>query len=481
MTDGLTMLTMPALATIPNVELAETGQWDISTGRVTLTMGDFSNAIAALECPAIRNPIIKLGHSESMPDANKKRWDGEPSVGYIANMSTAESGTKIVGDYSGMPGWLGTVMGSAYPDRSMEATWDFECQLGHIHPFVITAVALLGVTPPGIGTLESLNDVATLYGVAASSANPDRAVSIVIRATKGDTPMPNPRPAREVAAGITTEDIRREYYDSAAMTSWIKEFEIDPLQLITIDEASGSHARVPVTINGSDITFGDAIPVEIEYVDTPAKANASRIVYASREESRVVSPPVQVATDVPPVVAINRVHQAAKSAEGKEGTMDPIKIRAALDLQPDASDDDVLAAIAARPIPAPAPPTPAPVPLAAGAPIPDGTIMLDSSIVRRLQEDAAKGVQAMAEIQKNRRDTVIASAIRDAKFPPARREHYELMWDGDPVGTEAHINRLAAGMVPLVAAGYQGTETFEDDQRYLALYPEDAPIKDGVR
>jgi hypothetical protein len=481
MTDALTMITMPALATIPNVELAETGQWDISTGRVTLTTEDFSNAVAALECPAIRKPIIKLGHSESMPDANKKRWDGEPSVGYINNMAVAESSTKIVGDYTGMPGWLGSIMGSAYPDRSMEATWDFQCQLGHIHPFVITAVALLGVTPPGIGTLESLNDVATLYGVAASSANPEQGVSVVIRATKGETPMPNPRPAREVAAGITTEDIRREYYDSAAMTSWIKEFEIDPLQLITIDEASGSHARVPVTLNGSDITFGDPIPVEIEYVDTPAKANASRIVYASREESRVVSPPVQVATDLPPVAAIHRVHQAAKTAEGKEGTMDPIKIRAALDLAPDASDDDVMAAIAARPaVPPTPPPAPVPTPIAAAG-VPEGTVMLDSSIVKRLQEDAAKGVQAMAEIQKNKRDTVIAAAIRDAKFPPARREHYELMWDGDPIGTEQHINRLAAGMVPLVAAGYQGTETFEDDARYFGLYPEDAPNKDGVR
>lgn len=472
MTDTLQMVTMPALGGWPNVEIAQTGQWDISTGRVTLTADDFANAIAAMECTAIRKPILKLGHQEAMPSGvTKKRTDGEPAIGYIDNMATADEGHTIVGDYTGMPGWLAAITPSAYPDRSMEASWDFKCQLGHVHPFVITAVSLLGVTPPGIGTLDSLADVANLYGIIAS-VPVSAGFSVSIQA-KGET-MPSPQPT-QVAAGVTTEDVRRAYYDSGvAYTTWIKEMSLDPLQLITVDEATGEYARVPITIGEDGATFGDAIPVAIEYVDAPATAAASRMVYASKDESRQGFKAARVEKELPPAKAIDRVHKASTKDDDKGGTgMDPVKLREALGLAPDASDDDVRTAYAA------ALPTPTPEPVAAGsprtAPLPEGTMMLDASIVRRLQEDAAQGVQAMAEIQKNRRDTVIAAAIADGKFPPARREHYELMWAGDPVGTETHIRSLAAGIIPLQASGYAGTETYEEDQRYLALYPEDAP------
>ena len=473
MTDTLSMVTMPALGGWPNVEIAQTGQWDISTGRVTLTDDDFANAITAMECPAIRKPVLKLGHQEAMPSGvTKQRTDGEPAIGYIDNMATADDGHTIVGDYTGMPGWLAAIIPSAYPDRSMEASWDFKCQLGHVHPFVITAVSLLGVTPPGIGTLDTLADVANLYGVMAS-VPVSAGFSVSIQA-KGESTMPSPQPI-QVAAGVTTEDVRRAYYDSGvAYTTWIKEMSLDPLQLITVDEATGEYARVPITLTDDGATFGDAVPVEIEYVDAPATAAASRMVYASKDESRQGFKPARVEKDLPPAKAIDRVHKASTKDDDKGGTgMDPVKLKEALGLAPDASDDDVRTALAAA-LPTPTPPAPEMEKPISG-PIPEGTMMLDASVVRKLQEGAAQGVAAMAAIQKNTRDTVIAAAIADGKFPPSRREHYELMWDGDPVGTETHIKRLAAGVIPLQASGYAGTETYEEDQRYYGLYPEDIP------
>ena len=477
MTDTLTSVTMPALGGWPNVEIAQTGQWKISTGEVTLTLDDFTNAIAAMECPAIRKPVLKLGHTEAMPSGvTKKRTDGEPAIGFIDNMATADNGHTIVGDYTGMPGWLAAITPSAYPDRSMEATWDFVCQVGHLHPFVITAVSLLGVTPPGIGTLDTLADVANLYGVIAS-APVSAGFSVSIKA--GDATMPNPQPT-QVAAGVTTEDVRRSYYDSGvAYTTWIKEMSLDPLQLITVDEATGEYARVPITLTADGATFGDAVPVEVEYVDAKTTA-ASRMVYASKDESRqgFVS---RVEKELPPAKAIDRVHKAATVAEKGQGTMtDMVKLREALGLAADASDDQVSAAWSAAfpstpSVTEPATPVAAATPTPTG-PLPEGTMLLDSSVVRRLQEGAAQGVAAMAAIQKNTRDTVIAAAIQDGKFPPSRKEHYELMWDGDPVGTESHIKRLAAGVIPLEASGYAGTETYEDDQRYYGLYPEARPM-----
>jgi hypothetical protein len=151
------------LSTVPDVELMRTGTWQLSTGPATFTTGDLVSAVAALECPAVRRPILKLGHTDP-------RFDGQPAIGYVNNMATAAGASVLRGDYVGMPGWLTVdVLASAYPDRSIEGWWNYQCAVGHVHPFVVTGVALLGVSPPGIGVLESLQDVATLYGVAAAS------------------------------------------------------------------------------------------------------------------------------------------------------------------------------------------------------------------------------------------------------------------------------------------------------------------------
>jgi hypothetical protein len=495
MTDTLTDLILPALSNQPNVEIAQTGQWDASTGRVTLTDDDFANAISALDCPAVRKPVLKIGHTDTR--FNQVNGDGEPTVGWIDNMSVTDSGHTIVGDYTGMPGWLGPVLPSAYPDRSMEATWDFMCQLGHVHPFVITAVALLGTTPPAIGTLESLQDVANLYGVnmAASHSLNGNGFSVSVHASKGEPTMPNPRP-KELAAGVTTEDIRRTYYETAPYSVWIKEFELDPLQLIVTDEADGSYARIPVTLENGEFTFGEAVPVEIEYVDKPEDTSTStaasageRIVYASKDESRPkqVKPAVKVETKLPPQEAIKRVHAASNSdgEPGREsGEMDPAKIREALGLSADASDDDVFTALAAArqtspstdPAPAGSAPSPAPAPVAASG---NGVVVLDQSIVTAMQEDAEKGRQAFEEMRKNERDTIIAKAITEGKFAPARKEHWEKLWDADPDGTRAQISNLAKNLVPLQASGYNGGETYEQDEMYFGLYPEDRPERVG--
>lgn len=149
---------MPELATIPNVELARTGSWAISSGSWNPKPGDFAAAVAALNCPAIRPGVIKLGHVDP-------RFDGEPAVGQISNLRVESGGHSLVGDLGRVPGWLPKVITAAYPSRSVEGVYGHVCQLGHTHPFVLTGLALLGVTPPGVGTLRSIEDVGALYGV----------------------------------------------------------------------------------------------------------------------------------------------------------------------------------------------------------------------------------------------------------------------------------------------------------------------------
>lgn len=460
----------PALATRRSVELVQAGQWNLSTGQVTFTSGDLASAVAALDCPAVRRPVLKLGHVDP-------RFDGEPAVGWVDNVALADSGNTIVGDYVGMPAWLGDVIASAYPDRSIEGCFDFRCQLGHTHPFVLTAVALLGVMAPGVGTLESLQDVAALYGVVNAASHPGQTVAVTIHASKED-PMPNPRPA-QVAAGVSSEDVRRAYYEAAPYSVWICEMQLEPLQLITVDDESGQYARVPIVLGGDTVTFGESVPVVIEYVDKPQgqQTAASVLVFASRAESRPEQTPVPAGTPETPQDAIRRIAQASglepadeadpqtppaepdgeTQEEGEPMALDK-GLRERLGLADDADDDAILAAVDAlretdtaededTTEDAPAPPA-----------LPEGVRMIDEAKLLELQQQAAEGVAARAQQLTESRDRALDDAVRAGKFPPARRDHWAKYYDADPDGAKQALASLAAGLVPLVDAGAPGGE-----------------------
>lgn len=442
----------PPLATIPGVELVQAGQWDISTGRVTFTPQDLAAAVGALDCAAVRRPVLKLGHVDP-------RFDGEPAVGWVDNMALADDGNTIVGDYVGMPAWLGDIIASAYPDRSIEGVFDFRCQIGHTHPFVLTGVALLGVTAPGVGTLQSLQDVAALYGVAASTTP---AVGHAVAVHCKGAPMPNPSPAL-IAAGVTTEDVRRAYYEAAPWSVWITEMQIDPPQLITMDDDTGKRYRVPISIDGDAFTFGDPVEVAIQYVDkptsTPAAASAA-VVFASRAESRPgtrpAAAPAAAAPEAPPV------EPAAGPTPSEQGgapmpTLDE-GLRERLGLNADADEATILAALdealSERADPPATDPAPTPEPVAAS--LPPGVVMVDSERLAQLEQQAAEGVAARAQQRTEARDRALTDAIKAGKFPPARRDHWARLWDADPDGTQQTLASLAEGTVPLADIGEPG-------------------------
>lgn len=194
------------LRTVPGVQLAAVGTWAASTGVLTLTPEDFADAVAALECPGVRNPVIKLGHLEE-DSTSGIRWDGEPALGWISNMHV--DGAKLVGDYTGMPEWLTkvddngmSVLASAYPDRSIEIYQPFVCQIGHTHPAVISAVALLGVSRPGVGVLKSIQDVYAAYTEPLSSdlSKADLSARIMVRVA-----LAAPRDPTDVETTATTD------------------------------------------------------------------------------------------------------------------------------------------------------------------------------------------------------------------------------------------------------------------------------------
>jgi hypothetical protein len=216
-----------ALRNVPNVELAAVGTWHASTGWTTFTPEDLTNAVAALECPGVRNPVIKLGHDEE-DSTSGVRWDGEPAVGWIGNMRM--DGPKLIGDYMGMPEWLAgaddtgmAVLATAYPDRSIEIYRPFVCQVGHTHPAVIGAVALLGAYPPGVGVLKSMQDVYALFteplagDAAGTAARAMLSTSVNLAADDPRDPTPQER-----QAGVDFDKAQRDWETSltALLTDW---------------------------------------------------------------------------------------------------------------------------------------------------------------------------------------------------------------------------------------------------------------------
>lgn len=487
MTD-ISVVAPPAIGRVANVELIHTGTWQASTGPATFSPQDLASAVAALDCPAVRRPILKLGHT---PDPQP----GQPAVGFVANMAVAEDGRMLVGDYVGMPGWLVTpnddgdsVLSSAYPDRSIEGFYDYRCQLGHTHPFVVTAVALLGQEEPAVGTLQSLQDLADLYGVAAAAPpGAGTAVSIPVCASQ-EEPMPAPPPA-QVAAGVSTEDVRRAFYatpEGAGWDIWIEEMQLAPeQQLIVVDDTSGTRSRIPVIVGDGDgeaaVSFGAAVPVVIRYEDAPAAVAAQTAIRFSREQSRAGEPktpePAPAARTESAAAAAARIHNAPVRGAG----MDPAKIREALGLQPGASDDEVRTALssaglasapAVTPEPEPAAEPLAPVVAASPAATADAVI-LDPAQYSALRQQAMRGDEAWRKLRENECEQVLDAAVKAGKFPPARREHWKTLWAADPDGTKQTIDKLASNVIPVSASGYSGvSDATEIDMVYAAMYPD---------
>lgn len=147
---------MAETRTVRGVELVKVGRHEVSTGPWTVTRADLASAVAAHRAGVVSRPVVKLGHDDD-------RFDGTPAFGVITDVRLAAGGDSIVGDLE-VPAWLADAMPISYPRRSVEAVVGFTADDGTQYPLVLTGVALLGATAPGISSLAELQDL-----VAAST------------------------------------------------------------------------------------------------------------------------------------------------------------------------------------------------------------------------------------------------------------------------------------------------------------------------
>jgi hypothetical protein len=76
--------------------------------------------------------------------------------------------------------------------------------------------------------------------------------------------------------------------------------------------------------------------------------------------------------------------------------------------------------------------------------------------LKRLEAQAAKA-------RRDERDTVIAQAVKDGKFAPARKDFWAQRWDRDPEGIREAIAGMQKGVIPTAEMGYAGGDISDEE------------------
>lgn len=138
-----------------------------------------------------------------------------------------------------------------------------------------------------------------------------------------------------------------------------------------------------------------------------------------------------------------------------DATLEPSQVLAAIaDMTPQEPKNDPVTPVE----------TPAPKQVA-------GTMVIDAS-AWEAQQDSIKRLEAkQAKHDRDERDDVIAQAVQQGKFAPARKEHWARLWDADPEGTRQVIDGLTKNVIPVEALGFTTEDDESIDAEFASLFP----------
>jgi hypothetical protein len=316
------------LCTVRNVDLCAVGiEYPLSSGPATFTPEDLIQAVASQDDPAIQAPRVWLGHPDDQrfhAGRTTPAGSAEPALGKVINMRVEDQGMTLVGDVVGCPTWLGNILASAYPSRSIEGFQEAETVTGHKWGLVITDLALLGVTWPGVSTLD---DLEALYSEDGPEGIEVKEEDVTVAAS------------RAVTAQVNIDDIRRAFYAELgsmdiSQWSWIRAMQLDPNELI-VDDDEGELYRIGFSVEGETVTFEAPEQVKIQYVNASQQRDSSVRALAA---SLLTTGEVAKSWDTP--VASRPV------TANQEASMTPEQLRASIGLPADATDDQVRSRLA---------------------------------------------------------------------------------------------------------------------------------------
>lgn len=465
------------LVTLPAITLVAVGEWNASTGPVEFTSDDLRAAVAALDDPAVHNPRLRIGHTDPNVDLVESAggFSEQPCFGKFTNMRLNSDASAIVADMVGVPEWLAELLPIAYPSRSIEGYWNVKTASGKEHDFVISAVALLGVSAPAVETLE---DLAVLFSVDGPEG-----VELVegtrVAASREGAEMPT-----KVDASASVTDIRRAFYEEVATEEsgrywwWIYEMYAEPSALIVSDDTDSAFYLVSYDASGVEVTFGEPVEVLMQWIEKEGgKVAASSFV---RRSKAPFGDPIQTFATAADSRPADRVKANGPNQEENTVDIGIDVLRKRLGLADDATEEQINEALAADPAPEPddvaepeaevteIPEVEVPEPVAAA----DGTVAVDKEQWEATKRQAQLGAAAREEQIVEARERLLDDAVKAGKIPPARKDHYRDLHKADASGTEELLSKLEAGVIPVTETGSAGGVSASADDYPSSWFPE---------
>ena len=108
---------------------------------------------------------------------------------------------------------------------------------------------------------------------------------------------------------------------------------------------------------------------------------------------------------------------------------------------------------------------------AAAAALPEGTVAIDATVLAELQSNARLGAEARAEQQRERRDGIVAAALREGRITAQSRDDWRARLDKDEKGYAEVLASLPKNTVNVEEVGHSDTLTSSEDSLYAAMYP----------
>ncbi len=438
------------LVTIEGVELASTGYWEFSTGPRWLNQEHLEAAVEAQNDPALKTPIIKIGHSDP-------RFDGNPLFGSIVNLRLSANKQTLLGDYV-IAASLAPLVAKApdqsgeppYPDRSIEGWFDVKTATGNEYAFALTAVALLGEEAPAIEDLEDIVGIFTDEDAFVAAAN------------AGTAKQGN----RLLLAGTTVDKIRRGVHQEIPADdtpwgdwSWVRHLEVENGStgyVIVEDDDTAQLFRVDWNVEGNEVKYGDITEVKEQYVAAAAAGESHTSMKFGREIHNTKKLGASVSSGKPDAKESHEVDLAELRKElGLADDADKATVKATIaDLKSKAEKESTTEKETEVEVKETTTEKETPESVAAKGKLPEGVVAIDKAQLDELKAAAKEGKEARDEQRKQERDAVLNAAVKAGKFPPARKEHYQKLYDADPEGTKAFIDELEAGAVPISAKGH---------------------------
>lgn len=486
---------------VKNCPIVSTGiEYPLASGPHTFTESELFDAVAALKDPAIVAPRIHLGHSSEYNEA--LIGDAEMAFGRIdsSTMVLGDNNQTIFGDYL-VPEWLGMVMPIAFPNRSVEASLMVETATGKDWEMVINCVSLLGIYWPGCQVLE---DLPMWYGGdIPAGVEFDDALAAKLAPQLKVAARGGGMAQETLQADADTSRIRRQFYDQAQHGGlvtpdeetdtwwwWIRGeryAEGGGMYLIVEDEDDGDLYRFDVSLSGDDVSFGDAVPVTVDY---PPKATASLaavvagmavidkdlVVHASRADTGGPEPSTTKGAST--MDDAKRKALAASVGLPEDATEEQIRAKlkvvraAAEDAGEKIGDDPEVPGEGGEPKEGThqTPPGTSPsgtAPSGAEEPVPDPaddadddvdatTVRVDKNVWEETRAGAALARKHEDEAVTGRIDTELTAALKEGKFKPADAPKYRKILARNFEEGKEILDTLQAGQIPLEERGALG-------------------------